>query len=176
MSIKSVMPSNHLILCHSLLLPPSIFPSIKVFSKESALPIRWPKYWSFSFSISPSNEYCGVWYWPGGVLYLLIYVRSPSRPAGGSWGWKERMLVQDGANLCATWPLDWRVKITCKRAIKWLDHVFSSVLWKWGKVLVWDFPGSPVVKNQCFDCRGHGFNPWLGSQDPTCRVAQPPSK
>ena len=51
------MPSNHLILYHSLLLPPSIFPSIRVFSNESVLPIRWPEYWSFSFSISPSNEY-----------------------------------------------------------------------------------------------------------------------
>ena len=51
------MPSNHLILCHPLFLPPSIFPSIRVFSNESALGIRWPKYWSFSFSISPSNEY-----------------------------------------------------------------------------------------------------------------------
>ena len=57
MSIESVMPSNHLILCHSLLLPPSIFPSIRVFSNESVLPIRWPKNWSFSFSISPSNEH-----------------------------------------------------------------------------------------------------------------------
>ena len=57
MSIESVMPSNHLILCHSLLLPPSIFPSIRVFSNESVLLIRWPKYWSFSFSISPSSEY-----------------------------------------------------------------------------------------------------------------------
>ena len=54
------MPSNHLILCRPLLLLPSIFPSIKVFSKESALHIRWPKYWSFSFSISPSNEYSGL--------------------------------------------------------------------------------------------------------------------
>ena len=54
------MPSNHLILCHPLLLPPSIFPSIRVFSNESALRIRWPKYWSFSFSISPSNEYSGL--------------------------------------------------------------------------------------------------------------------
>ena len=57
MSIGSLMPSNHLILCHPLLLPPSIFPCIRVFSSESVLPIRWPKYWSFSFSISPSNEY-----------------------------------------------------------------------------------------------------------------------
>ena len=60
MSIKSVMPSNHLILCHPLLLLPSVFPSIRVFSKESVLCIRWPKYWSFSFSISPSNEYSGL--------------------------------------------------------------------------------------------------------------------
>ena len=60
MSIESVMPSNHLILCHPLLLPPSIFPSIRVFSNESVLRIRWPKYWSFSFTISPSNEYSGL--------------------------------------------------------------------------------------------------------------------
>ena len=60
MSIKSVMPSNHLILCCPLLLQPSIFPSIRVFSNESVLPIRWPKYWSFSFSISPSNEHPGL--------------------------------------------------------------------------------------------------------------------
>ena len=59
MSIELVMPSNHLILCHPLLLPPSIFPSIRVFSNESALRIRWPKYWSFSFNISPSNEHPG---------------------------------------------------------------------------------------------------------------------
>ena len=56
----SVMLSNHLILCHALLLPPSIFPSIRVFSNESVLHIRWPKYWSFSFNISPSNEYSGL--------------------------------------------------------------------------------------------------------------------
>ena len=60
MSIESVMPSNHLILCRPLLLLPSIFPSIRVFSNESALPIRWPKCWSFSFSISPSNEHPGL--------------------------------------------------------------------------------------------------------------------
>ena len=60
MSIESVMPSNHIILCHPLLLLPSIFPSIRVFSNESDLHIMWPKYWSFSFSISPSNEYSGL--------------------------------------------------------------------------------------------------------------------
>jgi len=60
MSIESVMPSNHLILCSPLLLLPSIFPSIRVFSYESVLRIRWPKYWSFSFNISPSNEQLGL--------------------------------------------------------------------------------------------------------------------
>ena len=60
MSLESMMPSNHLILCHPLLLMPSIFPSIRVFSNESILRIRWPKYWSFSFSISPSNKCSGL--------------------------------------------------------------------------------------------------------------------
>ena len=60
MSIESVIPSNHLILCHPLLLLPSIFPSIRVFSNESVLCIKWPKYWGVSFSISPSNEYSGL--------------------------------------------------------------------------------------------------------------------
>ena len=60
MSIESVMPSNHLILCHPVLLPPSIFPSIRLFPNESVLCIRWPNYWSFSFSTSPSNQYSGL--------------------------------------------------------------------------------------------------------------------
>ena len=60
MSIESVMPSNHLILCRPLILPPSIFPSIRVFSNESALCIQWPKFWSFSFNISPVNEHSGL--------------------------------------------------------------------------------------------------------------------
>ena len=60
MSIESMMPSNHLILCHPLLLLPSVFPSIRIFSNKSALHIRWPNYWNFSFSISPSNEYSGL--------------------------------------------------------------------------------------------------------------------
>ena len=71
MPIESVMPSNHLILCHSLLLPPSIFPSIRVFSNESALHIRWPKYWSFSRNISPSSEHLGLISFRMGWLDLL---------------------------------------------------------------------------------------------------------
>ena len=70
-SIESVMPSTHLILCRPLLLPSSIFPSIMVFSNESVLHIRWPKYWSFSFSISPSNEYSGLIYFRMDWLDLL---------------------------------------------------------------------------------------------------------
>ena len=71
MSIESVMPSNHLILCRPLLLPPSIFPRIRVFSNESALRIRWPRCWSFSFNISPSNEYSGLISFRTEWLYLL---------------------------------------------------------------------------------------------------------
>ena len=82
MFIESVMLSNHLILCHPLLLPPSIFPSIGVFSNGLALRIRWLKYWSFSFSISPSNEYSGLisfgidWLGLGPIWFSLIYLTS----------------------------------------------------------------------------------------------------
>ena len=71
MSVELVMPSNHFILCHSLFLLPSIFPSIRVFSNESALRIRWPNYWSFSFNISPSNEYSGLIFFKMDWLDLL---------------------------------------------------------------------------------------------------------
>ena len=76
MSIASVMPSNHLILCRPLLLLPSIFPSIRVFSNESALHVRWPKYWSFSFSISPSNEHPGLISFRMDWLHLLAVQRT----------------------------------------------------------------------------------------------------
>ena len=74
MSINSVMPSNRLILCHPLLLPPSLFLSIRVFSKESVLHIRWPKYWNFRFSISSSNEYSGL------ISFRMDCVGSPCSP------------------------------------------------------------------------------------------------
>ena len=77
MSIESVMPSNHLILYHPLLLPPSIFPSISIFSNESVLRIRWPKYWSFSLNISPSNEYSGLISFRMNWLDLLAVQRIP---------------------------------------------------------------------------------------------------
>ena len=79
MSIELVMPSNHLILCHPLLLLPSIFPSIRVFSNESALHMRWPKYWSFSFNISPFNEYSGYFFLPPEPLESRTYFRSTYR-------------------------------------------------------------------------------------------------
>ena len=73
MSIESVMPSNHLILCHPLLLLPSIFPSIRVFSNKSVLHIRWPKYWNFSFSISPSSEYSRlIFFWINWLDLLIV--------------------------------------------------------------------------------------------------------
>ena len=74
MSIESVMPSNHLILCCTLLLPPSIFPSIRVFSSESVFHLRWPKYWSFSFNINSSNEYSGL------IYFSVDLVWSPCSP------------------------------------------------------------------------------------------------
>ena len=75
-SIESVMPSNHLILCHHLLLLASIFPSIRVFSNELALRIRWPKYWSFSISVSPSNKYSGLIFFRIDCFHLLAVQRT----------------------------------------------------------------------------------------------------
>ena len=91
MSIELVMPSNHLILCHPLLLPPSVFPSIRVFSSESALHIRWPKYWSFSFSISPSNE-CSAF--PLGLTGLIsLLSKRLSRVFSSTTVWKHQSLA-----------------------------------------------------------------------------------
>ena len=91
MSIESVMPSNHLILCYPLLLPLSIFPSIRVFSKESVLHIRWPKYWSFSFSISPSNEYSAFPLGLTGLISLLS--KRLSRVFSSTTLWKHQLFT-----------------------------------------------------------------------------------
>ena len=108
MSIQLVMPSNHLILCHSLLLLPSIFPSIKVFSNESALHIKWPKYWSFSFSISPSNDYSGLISF---TLTGLISLQSKglSRVFSNTTVWKHQFFgthpsLRSNSHIC-TWLL-----------------------------------------------------------------------
>ena len=107
MSIESVMPSNHLILCRPLLPPPSIFPSIRVFSNESVLRIKSPKYWSFSFSISPSNEYSGLIscriYWFGlpavrGTLYSLLQYHSLKT----SMLWRSAFIVVQLSHLYTT--------------------------------------------------------------------------
>ena len=88
MSIESVIPSNHLIVCHPLLLPPSIFPSIRVFSNESALCIRWPKYWSFSFNISLSNEH------PGLISFRMDWLDLLAVHMGWSFNHENHILAQ----------------------------------------------------------------------------------
>ena len=90
MSIESVKPSNHLIVCHPLLLLPSIFPSIRVFFNESVLCIRWPKYWSFSFSVSPSNEYSGLISFRSDWLGLLA-VQGTLKSLPQQWGTKMHL-------------------------------------------------------------------------------------
>ena len=94
MSTESIMPSNHLIFCHPLLFLPSIFPIIRVFCSESTLGIRWPKYWSFSFSISPSNEYSGLISFRMDWFDLLavqgIARKSKSRIFSGNTYWKHQ--------------------------------------------------------------------------------------
>ena len=98
LSIESLMPSNHLILCHPLLLLPSIFPSIRVFSNELVLPIRWPKYWGFSFSISPSNEYSD----PLGLTSLIsLQSKGLLKVFSNTTGQKHQFF---GAQLCKKLP------------------------------------------------------------------------
>ena len=127
LSNESVMPSNHLILCHPLLLLPSTFPSSKVFSNESVLHIRWPKYWSFSFSISPSNEYSGLisfrMDWLDllavqGTLKSLLQYQSSSSTKILALGLKQLKTLEKlslqlawiesfSRDLCLPWPLSW---------------------------------------------------------------------
>ena len=90
MSIESEMPSNHLTLCRPLLLLPSVFPSIRVFSSELALCIRWPKYWSFSFSISPSDEYSGKWFPLGLTGLISLMSKGLSRVSSSTTIWKHQ--------------------------------------------------------------------------------------
>ena len=103
MSIESVMPSNHFILCHSLLLLPSVFPSIRVFPNESVLRIRWLKYWSFSFSISPSNEYSGLISFRTDWLDLLVAQGTlksllQHHSSKASWSYSYYILLKDRLN------------------------------------------------------------------------------
>ena len=90
MSIELVMPSNHVMLCHPLLLLPLIFPSIRVFSSESALRIRWPRYWSFSFSICPSNEYSElISFWTSLVAQMVEHLSTMQETQVRSLGWED---------------------------------------------------------------------------------------
>ena len=103
MSIELVMPSNHFILCHSLLLLPSVFPSIRVFPNESVLRIRWLKYWSFSFSISPSNEYSGLISFRTDWLDLLVAQGTlksllQHHSSKASWSYSYYILLKDRLN------------------------------------------------------------------------------
>ena len=104
LSIESVVPSNHLILCHPLLLLPPIFPSIRIFSNESVLCIRWPKYWSFSFSISPSNEYSG-WFPLGWTGWISLQSKGLSRVFSNTTVQKHQIF---GAQ-----PSSWSTSQTC---------------------------------------------------------------
>ena len=105
MSIELVMPSNHLILCHPLLLPPSVFYGIRVFSNESALRIRWPKYWSFNFNISPSNEHSGLISFRMDGLDLLA-VQGTLKSLLQHYNSKALILwrVVEGRSKCLRWP------------------------------------------------------------------------
>ena len=114
MSIESVMPSNSLILCRPLLLPPWIFPSISVFSNDSALHIRWPNYWSFSFSISPSNEHSG-----------LISFRMISLQSKGLSNILSNTTVQKHQFFCAQEKWTWGVHLT-------LLYIFAFSYCSWG--------------------------------------------
>ena len=137
MFIKLVMPSNHLILCRLLLLLPSIFPSIRVFSSESVLRIRWPKYWSFSFSISPSNEYSGLISFRMDWLDLLV-ISSPSRQillllAEGSEAEAGFFFVKEDMNvygrMLETYESKWRPPGHSQRNWKGAEDVISLSEW-----------------------------------------------
>ena len=109
------MPSNHLILCHPLLLLPSIFPSIRVFSNESALRIRWPKYWSFSFNISPSNEYSGLisFGWTGWIsLQFKGLSRVFSKTTVQKYQFFGAQLSSQSNSQIHTWPLEKNIALT----------------------------------------------------------------
>ena len=111
MSIESVMPSNHLILCCPLLLPPSVFPSIRVFSNESVLHIRWPKDWSFSFSISPLNEYSGlISFRPGWTGWISLESKGLSRVFSNTtvqthWFFSAQLCLYSNSHI-HTWLLE----------------------------------------------------------------------
>ena len=185
MSVESVMPSNHLILCHPLLLPPSIFPSIKGFSNESVLHIRWPKYWSFSFSISPSIEYSGLisfrMDWldllavQGSLKSLLQHHSSKAAilqhsaffmgsipglgrsPGEGNGNLLQYSRLENFINRGAWWAIAYGV---AKSRTRLSDHSFT-------------FTGGPVVNNLTCNARDRGLVPGPGTKIPFCPYSHP---
>ena len=151
MSMKVVMPSNHLLLCHPLLLLPSIFPSIKVFSNESDLCIRWPKYWSLSFSISPSNEYSGLISFLGWTGLISLQSKGLSRVFSSATVWKHQFFgaqlsLQSNSHIHDYWKnhsfeyMDIIISIhyskdlgspTCHSDFRYLKILFSSFILYW---------------------------------------------
>ena len=150
MPIKSVMPSNHLILCCPLLLPPSIFLSIRVFSKESVLCTRWPKYWSFSFTISPSSEYSGLMSFRMGWFDLLAVQ-----------GTLKSLLQHHSSKASVLWCSAFFTAELCS--------VVSDSLWPHGLYSPWNSPGQNTRVNSLSLLQGifltQGSNPGL----PHCR-------
>ena len=132
MSMESVMPSNHLILCRPLLLLPSVFPSIRVFSSESVLHIRWPKYWSFSFSISPTKEYSGLIAFRIDWLDLLAVQGT------------LKSLLQHHSSRASKSPLGatylsgqlWKSK--SNREAHWREHCEQDIFFFWAKYVYWN--------------------------------------
>ena len=184
MSTELVIPSNHLILCCPLLFPPSVFPSIRVFSSESVLRIRWPKYWSFSFSIRPSNEYSGLISFMMDWLDLLA-VHGLSRVFSNTTVQKHQFF---GAQL--SHPFMTTGKTIALTRWTFVDLLISfAILYEWGSPClkkittvtskitdcrytttniiimkkVWGFPGGSVVKNQPANAENTGLVPGLGS-------------
>ena len=145
MSSESVMPSNHLILCHPLILLPSIFPSIRAFSNESLLRIRWPKYWSFCFSISPSNDYLGLISFRMDWLDLLAVQRT-----------LKSLLQHQSSKASVLWHLTFFMVqlshpyMTTGKTIALTRWTFvgkiTSLLFNMLSRLVMDFPGGSEVK------------------------------
>ena len=150
------MPSNHLILCRPLLLPPSIFPSIRVFSNESALRIRWPKYWSFSFNISPSNEYSG--------LRLVGPPCSPRDTQESSPTPQFKSIKSLALSFCIV-QLS-HPNMTTGKSIALTRGCLCCNL---------GFPGGPSGKEPAYQCRRHKrlrFDPWVG-KTPRRRACNP---
>ena len=114
MSVKLVMPTNHLILCHPLILLPSIFPSIRVFTNDSALQIRWPRYWSFSFNISPSNEYSG-----------LIFFRMDCFDLLAVQGTRKSLLQHHSSKVSILWHPVFMVQTLTSVHDHWKNHRFD---------------------------------------------------